>query len=51
VAIRALDSQGFPGTEQQVWPVSCGEIRHLLVDAATGKLYVACTAPPRPEAR
>ena len=43
-----LDAEGYPAGSVEVFQVSCGEIRDALVDEPSGKVYVACTDPPKP---
>lgn len=45
--IFPLDVQGYPTGQPSVHSLACGVIRDALVDENTGKLYVACTEPPK----
>ena len=42
----ALDDEGFPKEPPVMRPLSCGKLADIIVDEATGKIYVACTLPP-----
>jgi hypothetical protein len=44
----SLDDNGDPVGHPQLHALNCGGIRDMLVDEATGKLYVLCTEPPTP---
>ena len=41
-----LDEHGHPFGAATVSALRCGELRDILVDEITGKVYVACTQPP-----
>lgn len=43
-----LDERGTPLDPPEIFPLHCGAIRDVLVDEASGKIYVACTEPPSP---
>lgn len=43
----ALDSNGFPSGAPKLHSLSCGGVRDALVDEVTGKLYIACSQPPK----
>jgi hypothetical protein len=42
----ALDGDGHPTVTPSQRTLSCGQIRDVIVDEATGKVYVACSQPP-----
>lgn len=44
--VYSLDAAGVPSGEPVLSDLKCGLIRDVVVDNASGKVYVACTSPP-----
>lgn len=47
IRIHPLDPAGHPSGQPQVFQASCGTIRDVVLDETSGRLYVACTEPPK----
>jgi hypothetical protein len=45
--VYALDANGYPAGQPALHSLACGVIRDVLGDEATGKLYIACSDPPK----